>query len=351
MKRLITVNSNKSTTMGGVETLIRDLQESTAASSLIELFEHQPVEEYFAENASAQYICFGSDNEGHLTKIKTKIRQWVSIKELNITAADTVVFFHPNDLLYIPLKSLSCANVILVQTNKFDVFFNKFSSLYLPIISKYINLVTVYTSKDAEVLNRVAPQFRGRTKIIPRGCKLKTSTIPSKYSKKLVSIARIDEDQKNFSEMIRLVESLPSDYSLDIYGGGSKEEIRSLEQLLRNSKKVHYKGATTDVEGVLKKYAVFLMTSRYESFGQALIEARSQGLPIVAYNTFDALTWVINDGATGYAVNKGAQEEFCHRIRDICSNESFYTAMSKAALIKSTETQRESVNQTWRNVL
>jgi len=337
--------------MGGVETLIRDLQESAATNSIIELFEHHPVEEYFEENPSAQYICFGSSDRSLLAKIKTKTSQWRAIAKLNVTETDTVVFFHPNDLLYLPLQSLSCANVILVQTNKFDIFFSKFSNLYLPFISKYINLVTVYTEEDAKVLSIMAPQFRDRTKIIPRGCKLKTSITPPLYSKKLVSIARIDEDQKNFSEMIRLVESLPSDYSLDIYGGGSIDEIEALELLLLDSKKVNFKGIATDVGGVLKKYAVFLMTSRYEGFGQTLIEARSQGLPIVAYNTFDALTWVINDGVTGYAVKNGAQEEFCQRIVDICSNESFYATMSEAALMKSSETERDSVNQAWGEIL
>jgi glycosyltransferase involved in cell wall biosynthesis len=351
LKRLITVNSNKSTTMGGVETLIRDLQESTSANSIIELFEHAPLDEYFTENTSAQYSCFGLSDRGLLAKIKTKLRQWQCFKKLNVTRDDTIVFFHPNDLLYIPLKALSCSKIILVQTNKFDIFFEKASNVYLPFISKYINLITVYTDKDAKVLSRLAPQFRERTKIIPRGCKLQASPIPSVHSKKLVTIARIDEGQKNFSEMIRVIENLPSDYTLDIYGGGSREEVKNLEKLLINNKKVRYQGATSDVRSVLENYAVFLMTSRYEGFGQTLIEARSQGLPIVAYNTFDALTWVINDGVTGFAVNEGDRENFCQRIVDICSSESAYETMSRAALIKSQETKREKVNQTWRDIL
>ncbi|WP_321325733.1 glycosyltransferase [Thiomicrorhabdus sp.] len=352
MNKLVTINPQKATTMGGVETLIRHIQELSTDKDIYEFFEFVPKDEHFSESTNVIYNCFGSKKSaGLLRKLLTKKNQWRSIAKLELSNVDTIILFHPNDLLYIPFSTLRKSKIILVQTNKFDMFFEPFSKLVMFFYAKYIHFFTVYTDKDSEALLKIYPKLEGRIRVIPRGCKLETSNQIATFSKKLVTIARIDEQQKNFTEMIKLIDSLPDTFCLDIYGDGSLDEVSALKNKLKDNKRAFYKGPTSDVAKTLKEYAVFIMTSRYEGFGQTLIEARSQGLPIVAYNNFDALTWIIDDGVNGYAVDNKNLMQFSQKIQKICADKQQYETMSTNALNKSVETEKHQVDLLWRAIL
>lgn len=352
MNKLVTINPQKATTMGGVETLIRHIQELSTDKDVYEFFEFEPKDEHFSESNHVIYNCFGSNKSSALLrKLLTKKNQWQSIAELGLSNLDIIIIFHPNDLLYVPLSTLQKSKIILVQTNKFDMFFEPISKLVMFFYDKYINFFTVYTDKDSEVLLKIYPKLKGRIKVIPRGCKLETSNQIATFSKKLVTIARIDEQQKNFTEMIKLIDSLPYAFSLDIYGDGSHDEVSALKNKLKDHKRVFYKGPTSDVATTLTEYAVFVMTSRYEGFGQTLIEARSQGLPIVAYNNFDALIWIIDDGVNGYAIENKNLMQFSQKIQNICADEQQFITLSSNALKKSVETEKHHVNLLWRAIL
>ncbi|MBA5763773.1 glycosyltransferase [Vibrio sp. 404] len=343
--KLVTVNPEKSTTMGGVETLIRSLHGLFECENY-ELFEHCPNIEHYAEIEYVSYQCFGQGS-----KLKTKSSQVKYLKNLALTAQDVVVLFHPNDLLYLPRKVRKYSKVVLVQTNKFEVFFKPFSKLVVSLFHQYVDVFTVYTEQDKKALLALFPQFHTKVQVIPRGCKIDTATTQLMLSKKLVTVARIDEEQKNFAAMVELLAALPEGYSLDIYGDGSENELAALNKLIANNSKVAFKGPTSDVASVLRNCGVFIMTSHYEGFGQTLIEARSQGLPIVAFNTFDALPWIVGEGENGYKVQPGDIDQFADRVLKICEDNALYEQFSRKALEKAKQTEASVVNQLWQEAL
>ncbi len=343
--KLVTINPQKSTTMGGVETLIRSLH-SLFECENYELYQFEPEKEHYAESTNVQYLKYGSGN-----KVAAKLSQIDAVRKLQLCAEDVVVLFHPNDLLYLPRQVLKNSKVILVQTNKFSVFFKPFSKVIMALLQSQIDLFTVYTDQDKKALATLFPRLSQKVKVIPRGCKLSTANEAQQLSKRLVTIARIDEEQKNFSAMIDVVNKLPAGYQLDIYGDGRESEVNALIQLVEGNDNVQFKGPTSDVANTLKNYAAFIMTSRYEGFGQTLIEARSQGLPIVAYQTFDALPWIVEEGVNGYRVLEGDSARFAERIIDICSDAERYNTLSNNALNKAKETEIEVVNQLWQEAV
>ena len=120
---LVTINPMKSTTIGGVETLIREIQMSYVGRTIVELFQHTPSLESFSEHPTVKYVSYGSNGSPAIVhKIITKFKQRNIIGEVATTQkANTVVIFHPNDLLYMPHSIRSNSKVILVQTNRLDV--------------------------------------------------------------------------------------------------------------------------------------------------------------------------------------------------------------------------------------
>ena len=352
-KSIVTVNSNKSTTVGGVESLIRSLQQISTDSDLVELFCKIGTKEIYREKRSVKYIDYSVKKYFFIfNKLLLKLNQIIKIKSLTQPDANTIVFFHPNDLLYTPLSTLKKSTIILVQTNRFDIYFKPLSKLVMLLISKHIDYMTVYTEKDKSVFKTMYPNLKYKTVVIPRGCRIEKSNTLRVCSKKLVTVARIDEEQKDFTAMLDIFSRLPKGYSLDIYGGGSAEEIASLQEKVRNVPGVQFKGEVSDdLPDILQQYSVFLMTSRYEGFGQTLIEARSQGLPIVAFNNFDALSFIVKHGYNGFKISNSDKQEFASKISELCDNNELYNKMSKNALLKAKDTEAAYVKQLWKDIL
>lgn len=327
--------------MGGVETLIRSLHRLFPGENY-ELYEHHPSYEHFAEHESVSYRAFGANG-----KLASKLNQVKALGQIDLQAGDVVILFHPNDLLYLPISVMRKCRIVLVQTNKFSVYFKPFSKLVMQLLHRVIDVFTVYTAQDQQALVALFPQLENKIKVIPRGCKLASANRVSQVGKRLVTIARIDEEQKNFTSMLEAMKKLPQDYVLHIYGDGTDSEVASLKAALNTIPNVEFKGPTSDVESTLKQYSLFLMTSRYEGFGQTLIEARSQGLPIVAFDTFDALSWIVDEGENGYKVPFNDETVLSERIIQICEDADLYQAFSTRALEKATETESAVVDRLW----
>lgn len=118
---------------------------------------------------------------------------------------------------------------------------------------------------------------------------IETSKLPSVIPlqnrlKKIVSVGRL-VDVKNHKMLISAFEIVSKDipdYYVEIYGEGPLyNELNSyiLEKNMQN--KVFLKGKTDDVFENIKDASLFVFTSNYEGFPNALLEAVSLGLPSI----------------------------------------------------------------------
>ncbi len=111
--------------------------------------------------------------------------------------------------------------------------------------------------------------------------------------------------------LIQTVEKLTFPFHLTIVGGEEKtssvtrsgylKELKDLAQKLSLNNRISFTGRKTQEE--LKEYYrmadIFVYPSKYENFGQPLLEAGAHGLPIVATPVGVARDIII-DGETGY---------------------------------------------------
>lgn len=349
---MITVNSCISTSLGGIETLIREVQSlfKDSGTRVTEFFKYKAGKHVYSESPAVTYICYGEeDKAGYVAKIKTAFNLWKQLNKLSPVGEDLLVF-HPTDILYIPVSVLKTNNVIMVQTNRLDIIFTPLGKLAMLLRGKYINHFTVYTSFDESELAALYPEFKSRIKIIPRASKIdKASSIPAQ-SKKLLTLARICEDQKNFKAMVEVMRLLPADYSLDIYGDGTEKEVSDLKKLIQHDRRIRYQGSSNKVEDIYKEYSLFLMTSHYEGFGQTLVEARSQGLPIVLFDTFPAAKWIVRDCENGYLIPPYNITAMAEKISYLLGNTELYIRFCHRALVLAEETSKEAINNSWRGL-
>ncbi len=135
---------------------------------------------------------------------------------------------------------------------------------------------------------------------------------------KLIAVGRLTE-AKNYSQMLYAVKQLHDsqvdNFILDIYGEGElRGNIESLIKKLKLEDIVTLKGFSSNLKNLFATYDIFLMSSKWEGFGNVLVEALSSGLRIVSTNYPSGASEILDNGRYGYLVDVGNAYEFCNAI-------------------------------------
>lgn len=362
---ICTLHSYRSDGPGGVESLIRFLQTVAIAgpdnratpTRAIEIFalthsvSISPLNPHVTHVQIAPPPRLPSVIQAIWRKLRFR-RALMSIAESDLDARHVLILMHMTDLLFLPWKAWNYYEIILVQTNRPDVWA---SDLLLRLTQKKLRrsaALVAYTSFDKTALaQRLVAFDDSRIHVIPRACKLRTAKHPVAPGNRLVTITRIHERQKNLAAMVDVVRQLDDRFTLDIYGSGPPAEVTRLNALISDNRRIRYCGPAYDVEEVLAEYSIFLMTSNYEGFGQSLIEARSQGLPIILFDTFPAARWIVDNGVTGFLVEPGNTAAFREKILQLATDTYLHRQMADNALRRAHETEHSIVAGSWRDLL
>lgn len=359
MKKIISYHPNKSTGIGGIETLIRSLQSVSNSLNNIFIEYYNDIandsKEHFEEikvNTTYKKIKLPSFVSGQFREVVKGLLFALNLLGHRSKDDDFVFIYHPVYLLFLFRFVLYKKRLILVQSNRLDTLFSgKLVKLAFSLNGNNIHKFCVYTTFDQKKLEKNFRFSKEKILVIPRGCKLKSKSTVADFNRKLVTIARIQEEQKNFDKMIDVMKKIDSSYTLDIYGTGSNSEVFALKNKIADIKNINYLGPTDNVAETLSGYSVFLMTSHYEGFGQTLIEARSQGLPLVVFNNFEAATWIINQGENGYLIKNNDVDDFVSKIESLTIDRTTYESFSKNCLKMANETDNFKVESQWVKLL
>ncbi len=101
-------------------------------------------------------------------------------------------------------------------------------------------------------------------------------------------------------------------------------------------------GLTPDVEDILARIDVLLLTSRTESFGLAVLEAAACGVPAVAPRV-GGLPEVIVDGVTGLLYEPGDEDAAVADVAGLLSDDRLRHLMGRAAVARARTFDREDV--------
>lgn len=114
---------------------------------------------------------------------------------------------------------------------------------------------------------------------------------------------------------------------------GDGPERATAEQLCRQLKvcdDVRFVGKQEQMEDILAIADLFLLTSEYESFGLAALEAMAAGIPVVSTNA-GGLPEIMVQGVVGYMGDVGDIETLSHYAIDILQNDERLQQFKSAA--------------------
>jgi len=123
--------------------------------------------------------------------------------------------------------------------------------------------------------------------------------------------------QKGFDLLLRSLSYLKDiEFHLIILGKGPEEgNLKRLAQILGISKQVTFGGSVNNPYYYMKHADLFLLSSRFEGFGNVVLESMSCGTPVIAFDCPGGTSEIIKDGVNGWKVRPDDTQEFAEKIK------------------------------------
>lgn len=218
----------------------------------------------------------------------------------------------------------------------------------MPALDAYV----VLTEADAADYRRRHPDAHIRVIRNSMGWKPRQRR-PRRDGKIVVGAGRLT-GVKGFERLIAawalLAEEFP-DWTLQIYGKGPDRPalVRQIEELgLTN---VELPGYTDDMPGTLATAAIFAMSSRKEGFPMTLIEALSQGTPLVSFDCPRGPGEIIVDGENGRLVPDGDVPGLAKALGELMRDRELRDRMGEQALRDSWQYDLPHITADWQRLI
>ncbi len=218
------------------------------------------------------------------------------------------------DKTYAPVVAFSINQsdaITAVSKNLCDETYNNFN------IKKPIQVIHNFV--DVERFNR-KPLDAFRKVIAPNGERILI------HASNFRKIKRVQDVVKIFHEVNKQV---PSKLLL-VGDGPERPTAEDLSRCLGIYDSISFVGKQEQMEDILAIGDLFLLTSEYESFGLAALEAMAAGVPVVATNA-GGLPEVIVDGVTGYMGNVGDVKTLSQQAISILQNDETLQSFKEAS--------------------
>lgn len=207
-------------------------------------------------------------------------------------------------------------------------------NIIVQLITKYSYPLADYLVCQSEKVVEFFPKKTQKNiKIIPNPINLDSIVLhsPEKRRKAIVAIGRLFP-QKNFSLLINsfndIKEEFPN-YTLEIFGEGFlREKLQKQIDELNLNNRVFLMGVKKNVMEYVYDAELFVMSSNFEGFPNALVEAMASGLPVISTNFSTGVAKELIKEENGLVVPVGDQKELSNAIRKILSDKMLRKKMS-----------------------
>ena len=194
---------------------------------------------------------------------------------------------------------------------------------------------------------------KAHTTVIPNPINLSCINTANVVMRKqtILAVGRLHR-QKNYSLMLRAFKQISAefpDYCLEIYGQGPEEErLRQLIGELGLQERIFLMGTKSNVMKEEANASLYVMSSDFEGFPNALVEAMASGLPVVSTDFPSGVAHeLIENGVNGFVVPVGDEDALAGRMREILSSPHLQTVMAERNASIRERFSEASVYQMW----
>lgn len=259
----------------------------------------------------------------------------VYIKEIKKFKPDIILSFLTNtNIMSIIVKKIYIRDIPLIISERCDpetrgIVTKKICELLYPksdlIVCQSERVANYFLSINNEANVTIIPNPINDQAI----CK-KTS---EERKKIIVAVGRLNK-QKNYELLINSFNKIKMkypEYQLNIFGKGPEEDsLKCLIKKLDLENRVHLMGTKDNVMNYVYDSSLYVMSSNFEGFPNALIEAMGSGLPVICTDFSTGIAReLIKDGVNGYVVPVNNPTKMAEAMSIILDNNSLQENMSR----------------------
>ena len=213
-------------------------------------------------------------------------------------------------------------------------------------ITKFTNTVFV-TEEGSKEWNL------NKSKVITNPLSFKVAEGASLVNKKVLAVC-MNPYVKGLDRLLviwkQIIEIHP-DWILDVYGDWDVNyEYLNEAKILKIEKNINFIFPTNDIYNSYIQSSIFLMTSRYESFGMVLIESMAIGVPCIAYNGSVGPRTIIKDGLNGFLIEDGNVASYVHKLKNLIEDDNLRFKLGNEARRTVEKHDIDVVMKEWENL-
>lgn len=170
----------------------------------------------------------------------------------------------------------------------------------------------------------------------------------------LVALSRYD-DVKQLDHALRAWAAVAPqfpDWRFELYGDGPlRDRLQSLIVSLGIADSARLMGPTSDVEGVLRRSRLSVLSSLFEGLPMVLAESLASGVPAVAYNCAPGVSEILTDGVDGRVVQQNHVAGLAAALRELMGDDAAVDRMAQAGRLSTRRYALDTVMDRWEDLL
>lgn len=218
------------------------------------------------------------------------------------------------------------------------------------ILSGNIHRLVVLTQTDVESYSKNEKEFpKDVVCQIYNPSPIQTEGYIPHFSKKVLACGRLAH-QKGFDLLLdawKEVEQRNTDWELEIVGDGHMQQ--KLEQQVEDNKLQHVTIShfTNNIKEKYTEAGIFVMSSRYEGFPLALLEAESTSLPMVSFDCKTGPNEIIRHGYNGYLAETEDPHDLAVKLLAVMNDDNLREQMGLHAFEASRQFTTDKIIDQW----
>jgi glycosyltransferase involved in cell wall biosynthesis len=172
--------------------------------------------------------------------------------------------------------------------------------------------------------------------------------VVSEKEKRVLWCGRVEFGVKRVDRMMRIwkrvSQKLP-DWQLDVLGSGDINYFRNLAEKYR-VQNINFVGFCNPQE-YYDRGTILCMTSSTEGLPMVLVEAQTNGVIPITYNSYASATDIIKDGENGFLVKAFDEEEYVEKLMLLMRDKELRLRMAESAMASVRRFDSKKIAQQW----